>query len=201
MAAPIDSPPARTRKSALHGFLVVTYEGLMRSLFSLPRYPLLNRLKASFLRCRGARVGKRVVFYPGVWIVSGDALELGDDVDLALEVLITCGAGAKVRIGDRTLVGYRTQIISANHVVPPKGQRIFDAGHERKDITIGSDVWIGANCLILGGVTIGEGAVVAGGSVVTRPVPAFAIVAGVPARIIRWREGAEPTNEGKAGPT
>lgn len=54
-------------------------------------------------------------------------------------------------------------------------------------ITIGHDVWIGANCIIVSGITIGTGAVVAAGSVVTKDVPAYAIVAGNPARILRYR--------------
>ena len=65
---------------------------------------------------------------------------------------------------------------------------IFTSGHQHKKVTIENDVWIGANCLILPGVTIGEGAVVAGGSVVTKDVPAYAIVGGTPAKIIRMRD-------------
>ena len=168
-----------------HQFLVVSYEAFMRALLALPRYGWCNRLKACFLRRVGARVGRRVVFYPGVWIAPGRDLTIGDDVDLALDVLITTGGG--VRIGDRTLVGYRTQILSANHVIPEGQARIFGAGHAGKPISIGNDVWIGANCLILPGVTIGEGAVVAAGSVVTKPVEPFTIVAGCPARPIRKR--------------
>ena len=58
-------------------------------------------------------------------------------------------------------------------------------------MTIGPDVWVGARCVILPGVTIGEGAVIAAGSVVTKDVPAGAVVGGVPARIIKTREDAE----------
>ena len=55
-------------------------------------------------------------------------------------------------------------------------------------ILIGHDVWIGANCIVMAGVTIGSGAVVAAGSVVTKDVPQFAIVGGSPAKIIRLRD-------------
>lgn len=174
------------KRNTLRSFLVVTYEMAMRALFSLPRYPFFNWLKASLLRCRGAKIGKRVVFYPGVWIVTGRNLVIGDDVDIALEVLITSDGG--VKIGDRTLIGYRTQILCANHIIPGDRGRIFRAGHKAKHIVIENDVWIGANCVILAGVTIGEGAVIAAGSVVTKPVEAFTIVGGNPARLIRKRE-------------
>lgn len=59
--------------------------------------------------------------------------------------------------------------------------------YTKGDIVVGSDVWIGTEALILSGVEIGDGAVVCARSVVTRDVPAFAIVGGVPARIIRYR--------------
>lgn len=173
----------RSRK--LKQFIVVSYELVMQLLFSLPRYSVLNALKSSFLRIQGARIGKRVIFYPGVWIVSGKNLEIGDDVDLALDVLITTGGG--VCIGDRTLIGYRSQIISSNHNIPPMPARIFDSGHISKPVTIGCDVWVGASCLILPGVDIGDGAIIAAGSVVTKSVAPYTVVGGVPAQLIRER--------------
>ena len=166
-------------------FVIVTYEFIMRFIFSLPRYKFFNSLKSWFLRLVGAQIGDRVIFYPGVWIVTGRNLIIGDDVDLALDVLITTGGG--VTIGDRVLVGYRSQILSSNHKIPAKPERVFSAGHENKPVIIESDVWIGASCIILPGVTIGEGAIVAAGSVVTKSVPPFTIVAGVPAKIIKER--------------
>lgn len=175
-----DSPPLMTRNS-----LVVSYETLMWAVLLLPRYPLLNRIKSAFLRAGGAKIGRRVVFYPGVWIMPLRGLRIGDDVDLAKGVLITTGGG--VTISDRVLVGYGTKILSANHSIPDRPNRIFDAGHVSAPVTIGRDAWIGAACVILPGVEIGEGAVVGAGSVVTKSVPPFAVCAGVPARTIRSR--------------
>lgn len=60
------------------------------------------------------------------------------------------------------------------------------------DVIIGNDVWLCANCIILSGVTIGDGAVVANGAIVTKDVPPYAIVGGNPAKLIRWRFD-EPT--------
>jgi acetyltransferase-like isoleucine patch superfamily enzyme len=145
----------------------------------------LNFIKSLFLKLVKAKIGKRVVFYPGVWIAPGRNLVLGDDVDLALGVLITTTGG--VEIGERTLIGYRTQIISGNHKIPNNKATIFGSGHEYGKVKIGSDCWVGANCIIMPGVTIGDGAVIAGGSVVTKNVEAFTIVGGVPAKIIKSR--------------
>lgn len=169
----------------MRSILVISVEWLCRLLFSLPRFRWAGFLKATCLRLLGAKVGKRVIFYPGVWIFPGRGLDLGDDVDLALDVLITTGGG--VKIGDRVLIGYRTQIISANHKIPRNRRQIFNAGHNFGRVTVESDVWIGANCMLLPGITIGSGAVVGAGSVVTKDVPSYSVVAGNPARIVRQR--------------
>ena len=164
---------------------VVWYEVIFATVFCLPRFRLANALKSIFLRCFGAKIGRRVVFYPGVRIGPARKLVVGDEVDFAWGVIVTTGGG--VTIGDRTLIGYNSMILSTNHVIPGMGERIFEAGHERKMVSIGSDVWIGAGCVILPGVRIGSGAVVAAGSVVTKDVAAGNIVGGVPARLLRER--------------
>ena len=157
----------------------------MALIFTLPRFSILNSVKAVFLRMMGARIGKHVTFYPGVWIAPGRNLTLGDYVDLAKGVIITTSGG--VCIGDRTLIGYRTQILSANHSIPARGEHFPISGDSYGEINIEKDVWIGANCIITAGVKIEEGAVVAAGSVVTKNIPAWSIYGGVPAKLIRMR--------------
>lgn len=66
---------------------------------------------------------------------------------------------------------------------------------ERKKIDIGNDVWIGANCTVLDGVTIGDGCVIAAGAVVTKDIPDYAIAGGVPAKIIKYRFDDKKINE------
>ena len=166
-------------------FLVISYETVMMLLFSLPRYRTINTLKGLFLKLSGARIGKRVVFYPGVWVAPGRNLDIGDDVTLAGGVII--GTAGVVKIGDRSLIGFRTTIISGNHVIPPNRGMIFGAGFVRQPVVIGNDVWVGANVTILPGRTIGDGAVVAAGSVVTKDVHPFTVVGGNPAKLLRQR--------------
>lgn len=166
--------------------LVVLVESLSLIIFSLPRFSFFNNLKSLYLKFFfKAKIGKQVIYYPGIWIFTGRNLTLGDNVDLAKDVLLTTDGG--ISIGDRSLIGYRTQILSSNHNVPNKPDRIFNAGHSKSPIAIGKDCWIGANCIILPGVTIGEGSIIAAGSVVTKDIPAFTYAAGIPARVIKER--------------
>jgi acetyltransferase-like isoleucine patch superfamily enzyme len=172
--------------SILKPILVVSFETAMSLVLNLPRYSWCLFLKKRFLVMMGARIGKRVVMYPGVWIAPGRNLVVEDDVDLSKDVLITTMGG--VFIGERALIGYRTQILSANHEIPPIGERITVSGDKYAKVTIGKDAWIGANCVILPGATIGEGAIVGAGSVVSKDVAPYSIVGGVPAKLIRMRD-------------
>jgi acetyltransferase-like isoleucine patch superfamily enzyme len=166
--------------------LVGLFEFTYQVIFSLPRVPSLDNCKSTFLRAVGANIGRRATYYPGVWINSGRHLVVGDDVDFAVGVVVTTDGG--VTIGDRVLIGYGAKILSRNHRIPEKGGRIFGSGHDAAPVVIESDVWIGAQSIVLPGVTIGEGAVVAAGAVVTKSVPPYTIVGGVPARVLRNRD-------------
>lgn len=116
----------------------------------------------------------------------GGSIRLARRVWLGPYVVIY-GQGS-VEVGEQTLVSMHCTILSSNHGVPPLGKLIRETADELLPTKIGRDVWIGANAVILGGVTIGEGAVVAAGAVVNRDVEPGAVVAGVPARAIRARE-------------
>lgn len=166
--------------------LVSTYELFSGLVFALPRHRLMNRVKSAYIRIMGGKAGKRVVYYPGIRINPLGGIQISDDVDIAWGVTITTRGG--VTIGARTLIGYNSAILSSNHIIPSSRLQIFGSGHEHKPVKIANDVWIGANCTILAGVSIGEGAVIAGGSVVTKDVEPFAIVGGNPAKLIRNRE-------------
>lgn len=90
---------------------------------------------------------------------------------------------AKVTIGDHVLLGPNVQILTNNH--PLDADKRTAGLQHAHPISIGNQVWIGGGAIILPGVTIGDGAVIAAGSVVTQDVPAFHLVAGNPAQIKR----------------
>ena len=104
-----------------------------------------------------------------------------------------------ITVGARTLIGPNCSFYSGGHPLDPfvrNGTRGPEFG---KPITIGEDCWLGGNIVVLPGVTIGRGATVGAGSVVTRDVPEFACVVGNPARILKMIEVALPQGEGKDG--
>ena len=118
---------------------------------------------------------------------KGGAISVGDHTSFNMNVHINASVGGRISIGRWCLVGPNVVMRTAGHRYADPGRCIRDQGHLIGDITIADDVWIGANAVVLGGVAIGRGAVVGAGSVVTRDVPPMAVVAGVPARIIKHR--------------
>jgi acetyltransferase-like isoleucine patch superfamily enzyme len=102
-------------------------------------------------------------------------------------VHINASGGGKIVIGSNCLIGPNVVMRTANHVFNRIDIPIVLQGHLSADIIIKDDVWLGANVIILPGVNIGNGAIIGAGSVITKDVPAFAIVVGVPGKIIKYR--------------
>jgi acetyltransferase-like isoleucine patch superfamily enzyme len=124
----------------------------------------------------------------GVIRELGDRLVIGDHVGIAANAFIA--VRGPVKIGSNTIFGPGVAIHAENHVFQALDTPIRLQGAQRRGVTIGEDCWIGSNAIILDGVTIGQGAVVAAGAVVNRNVPPFSIVGGVPAKIIEMRQEA-----------
>ncbi len=97
-----------------------------------------------------------------------------------------CHFFGEIVIGDNVLIGPKVVIWARDHGIR-LGQLINQQEHVSEKIVIGDDVWLGAGAIILKGVVIGDGAVVAAGCVVTRNVPSNSIVAGSPARVVKYR--------------
>ena len=114
-------------------------------------------------------------------LLIGRSTQIGEYNNLRSE-------GAELRIGDYCLFAQFVSLIASGHGYARRDQLIADQPLPDKDgLTIGDDVWIGANAVVLPGIVIGSGAVIAAGSVVTRDVAPYAIVAGAPARSIGER--------------
>lgn len=123
--------------------------------------------------------------FKGLWNLS-----IGRDVCLPRGTTIFC-TEAPLTIGNHVIFGPNPTIITGDHRMDVVGQFLADV-HEKRPgndlpVIIGDDVWVGANVTILKGVTIGRGSVVAAGAVVTRSCPPYAVIGGVPARVLKYR--------------
>jgi acetyltransferase-like isoleucine patch superfamily enzyme len=135
---------------------------------------------------------ERTIIHPSVSFRNAENIELGTHVRIQQSCVLWASPNAKIIVGRHSGVGPGTLIFSSNHQFAP-GSPYHEQPWIERAVVVGEDVWIGAGCVILPGVTIGDGAVVAAGAVVTKDVPPFTVVAGVPARRIKARE-ARPTD-------
>lgn len=122
----------------------------------------------------------------GVIRELGEELIIGENVGIAANAFIS--VRGKVEIGDNTIIGPGVSIHAENHKFNDIIKPIRLQGASRKGITIGNDCWIGSRAIILDGVHIGNHVIVAAGAVVNKDVPDYAIVGGIPAKIIKMRK-------------
>jgi galactoside O-acetyltransferase len=127
---------------------------------------------------------------------DGGSIEVGDNAAFNTGVHINASIGGAIVIGQWCIIGPNVVMRTAGHNYGDTRQFIRQQGHKAANIRIDDDVWIGANAVILGGVHIGQGAVVGAGAVVTKDVPPLAIAAGVPAKVIKFRDNAASVADG-----
>jgi acetyltransferase-like isoleucine patch superfamily enzyme len=138
---------------------------------------------------RGARLhlGRFVWLGDGTKIRCHEGVvEIGEKTVLGQDCTIS--AYRRVRIGEQCVIADRAMFIDFDHGVVEVERPIRKQGIYKRDVEVGSNVWIGYGACILRGVRVGDNSIVGTNSVVTRDVPANAVVAGVPARVIRMRE-------------
>jgi acetyltransferase-like isoleucine patch superfamily enzyme len=156
--------------------------------------------------------GKNLILEDGVYLnaLSTNGITLKDNVTIARNSTILCtgvisnkgigvcignntginanaflGGQGGINIGDHVLLGPGVKIFSENHVFSDPDIIIKNQGVTRLGVVIENNCWIGANVIILDGVTIGQGCVIAAGSVVTKSIPANSVARGVPAKVLK----------------
>jgi len=122
----------------------------------------------------------------GVLRELGIGLVVGDNVGIAQNAFIQ--VRGRVIIGSNIMFGPGVSIFSENHSFSDSSKLLIEQSTERIGVEIQDDVWVGANSTILDGCQIGKGSIIAAGSLVNKNVPNYAIVAGVPAKIIKMRK-------------
>lgn len=154
-----------------------------------------------------ARLGQGVVLEPGVLVFHPEQIEIGDDVYIGHYSILKGYFRNRMVIGDGVWIGQQcflhsaggisigpnvgvgpgVKIITSFHSEEGRDKAILQSRLEFAPVTIETDSDIGVGAIILPGVTIGRGAQVGAGAVVTRDVPPYAVVAGAPARVLRMR--------------
>ena len=138
-----------------------------------------EELRALMSRLVGYKVDDGFRLFPPVYTDFGKNIKVGKDVFVNSGCCFQDQGG--VTLGDGCLVGHNVVFATLDHDKRPGRRGDMTAA----PIVVGKDVWIGAHATILKGVTIGDGAIVAAGAVVTRDVPPNTIAAGVPARVVK----------------
>jgi maltose O-acetyltransferase len=144
-----------------------------------------GRLRGVILRLVGFQIGRGTIF-AGTPIITlaGNKyknLLIGEGCWFNFDCVFDLGA--QIRIGSKAYMGHGVLVLTRSHEVGTSRQRALAL--VAKPVNIGNGVWLGSRSTILPGVTIGEGAIVAAGSVVNRDVPPNTLVAGVPARVVK----------------
>jgi acetyltransferase-like isoleucine patch superfamily enzyme len=140
---------------------------------------------------RGLKCGDSAYFCAGARVVVARTpaglgrLEIGDNLYANHYAFIDCHH--RIIIGDRVLIGPHAYICDFDHDLDVAHPGQIRAHGAMAQVTIGHDVWIGANAVVLKGVIIGDGAIVGAGAVVTRDVPSLATAVGNPASVIKTR--------------
>ena len=132
-------------------------------------------------------IGNNVIIGRSVNIANVNNIQIGSNVDINAEVYLVA-SNSKIIIGDSTMIAPRCILQTQNHIYNNKSVTIKEQGSISKDIIVGKDVWIAANCIILPGVNIADGCVIGAGSIVTKNTDPYCVYAGVPARKIGERK-------------
>lgn len=154
---------------------------LIRSFANRLRTRILFSYRWPWVKYKGM---VRVAWDVDFWSPNHD-IELGDKVQFGAGCIVNCDA----RFGNKVLVARNVAFVGRNdHRYDVVGKAIWDSPRgDRHKVIVEDDVWVGHGSTVLAGVTIGRGAVVAAGSVVAHDVPRYAIVGGVPAKVISMR--------------
>jgi len=144
------------------------------------------------------QIGKRAEIRFGrfCWIGDGTKIRSHEGtVEIGAKTVFgqecTISSYKRVRIGEQCVIADRAMFIDFDHGVTEVERPIRHQGIYTRELEIGSNVWIGYNACFLRGVRVGDNAIVGTNSVVTKDVPANAVVAGVPAKVIRMREAPQ----------
>lgn len=140
-----------------------------------------------------AKHGTDITFTPTNSIIYYNHISLGNSIYIGPGALLMATSESHIYIKDKVLIGPKVSIIAGDHSTHIKGKLMFDYKVEDKlsiddqPVIIENDVWIGVGAIILKGITINRGSIIAAGALITKDVPPYSIVGGVPAKLLKFR--------------
>lgn len=147
----------------------------------------VNLVKNVIIINTNVKLGKNVTFYPDVMLFGDGLIEIGDNVDIGNGTIIYSSRTGGVKIGNNSIIAAQSYIIDADHGIQ-HGTLIQNQLNSVSPVIIGEDVWIGANCTILKGAIIHDGAVIGAKSLVNGEIPTNMIAVGIPAKAVKQRK-------------
>ena len=152
----------------------------------MPFYRQFYRFKGFLTKRILKECGDNVIVLNGCRYGDGRRLSVGSGTQLGLNARIM----GEVTLGDQVMMAPDIVIMAVTHDIsdPDVPMMSIVDGLIQEPVSIGNDVWLGTRCIVMPGVTIGDHAVVAANSVVTKDVPPYAVVGGVPAKLIKMRK-------------
>jgi len=150
------------------------------------QYKWMRHIRYVYWKNRKTNLGKEVRFSFNLKFIRPENITIGGCSKILNNVIID-GRGS-VTIGANTQVGFESIILTGNHNIYKADTAIVNQGMNYKPVVIGNDVWLGTRVIVLPGVTIGDGAIIGAGSVVTKDIKSGTICGGVPAKLIRKRD-------------
>jgi len=197
--APLHGGPlALLRFMRAHGMLTPSYARLLARLALLKvRFGARLQTDGVCFICPGVKleIGSNATLRVGrwAWIGHGSKIRVHEgEVEIGAKSVLgqecTISAYQHVSIGRECIIADRVMLIDFDHGVTEVERPIRAQGIYKRDVHVGNNVWIGYGACVLRGVSVGDNAIVGTSAVLTRTVPDNAVVAGVPARVIRMRE-------------
>lgn len=169
-------------------------------------------MRRAIWRALAKKFGAGIKIGGGVQFRHLETFEIGDGVFIGAQAFIQGRFDGLTKIGNHVWIGPQAyfdarnlvledyvgwgpgaKVLGSAHTGLPIDRPIIETDLEIRPVRVAAWADIGTGAVLLPGVTIGKGAIVGAGAIVTRDVPAFAIVAGTPARFLRWRDGYQPT--------
>lgn len=137
---------------------------------------------------RQAKIGKSSNIHSTVILRQSYNIEIGEGCLINHNNVLQAGkVDGKIKIGNYVHTGANVMMIAFNHAFDTRDIPTIQQDYYDSDIIIEDDVWIGGGSILLAGITVGKGAIIAAGAVVNEDVPPYAIVGGVPAKVLKYR--------------